>query len=403
MSKSKKAAADETAASDPFKAGPWTMHPAARKVPRPSAEERKGLLEDIRRNGQLVPAVLWEGFVLDGFSRADVCNELGLQLRTVKWDGSCGTPARFVFAMSARRNLSDDQRTQLAVEMAEDLAPAAKERKAAAGAMGGRGNRKTLPSSDGKVSKVTRAPTTAQQVAEATGVSATRIERALRVKREDPELYEEVRTGEKSLNEAHRKVKYAAAERDVGNYRPPTGVFQLIYDDPSWPFDMRNEDATHRGRTGYPPETIEQIASTPMPADRDCVLAMWTTKQHLLDGSAKLVIERRGFGAAKTFFTWGKVTKDGDKVRAGSGHYGMNCEEFLLIAFRGKPLYKLTGQPTLILQPRLPDHSHKPDVFREILERCFPCTARLELHARDDKREGWTLSGSSLGMFKGAA
>ena len=98
----------------------------------------------------------------------------------------------------------------------------------------------------------------------------------------------------------------------------------------------------------------------------DCVLAMWSTVQHL--DIAIDLLRLRGFRYV-THFVWGK-----DKI--GLGFWNRNKHEVLLIGTRGKVPCPAPGTQwdSLIMAQRR-EHSAKPQCFLQMLEQ-FSNTAK---------------------------
>ena len=243
-----------------------------------------------------------------------------------------------------------------------------------------------------------RAPTAAAQAAAAVGASARSVERAKALVRERPELRELIRSGKKKLGQLEKVVKKEKALKNVLEYRPPVGTYSVIVADPSWKYrDQLDGSDQARGGTSYPPMELEEICDmqrgNKSNAAPDCALWLWVTKDHLLDGSAAKVLDAWAF-EGKQIYTWRKVDSKGND-RMGSGYYGRNVTEFVILATRGKPLVIAADQVNIFDAPR-GAHSAKPDRAFEIFEKVTPCApeARIELFAVKASRAGWQVSGS---------
>jgi Transcriptional activator, adenine-specific DNA methyltransferase len=178
--------------------------------------------------------------------------------------------------------------------------------------------------------------------------------------------------------------------------------YRLIVMDAPWQYQLRETDATHRGRCPYPAMTNEQILNLPIGsiAHQDSYLLLWVTNNHLPLGFSCL--NYWGF-EYKSIFTWIKTTKastDNEPIaNMGIGHYGRNCSEHFLVGIKGKPpsftKLGLTGVKNVIFSPRS-RHSEKPQRFWD--DVAYPLAEKLEgskieLFARS-KREGWDAWGS---------
>jgi N6-adenosine-specific RNA methylase IME4 len=199
------------------------------------------------------------------------------------------------------------------------------------------------------------------------------------------------KTGE-TVKAATRTLKRAEQVEQIKAYVPPEGQFQVITSDPPWPFDdeLDGSDAV-RGGCPYPTMTIDQICAMKIPAHDDCVLWLWCTNTHLIDGSAPRVLKAWGF-TGKTMLTW-------RKTQMGTGHWLRNITEHVILAVRGTPVVRGQGQTTEFEAPR-GAHSGKPDRFFQIVEEVCPSPSRLEMFSRAE-RPGWITSGAELRKPKG--
>jgi N6-adenosine-specific RNA methylase IME4 len=124
------------------------------------------------------------------------------------------------------------------------------------------------------------------------------------------------------------------------------------------------------------------------PAKRDAVLFLWATNPMLPD--ALRVMEAWGF-AYVHHWIW-------DKEIAGTGYWGRDRHELLLIGRQGDPASPLPGsQPETVHREAKGRHSVKPGYFAETIERLYPDMPRLEMFCRSP-RPGWTAWGHEAGQ-----
>lgn len=98
-------------------AGEIEPHPLAMLFPGMADDEFRGLVEDMRANGQLVPVTIHEGKVLDGRHRVRALNEIGEPIWVVDFDGD--DPAGYVMSLNLhRRSLNEAQRGMVAAKLA---------------------------------------------------------------------------------------------------------------------------------------------------------------------------------------------------------------------------------------------------------------------------------------------
>ena len=187
---------------------------------------------------------------------------------------------------------------------------------------------------------------------------------------------------------AHMDVIAGAGKASAGKIER---LYSVIYADPPWRFGVRS-DVTGREKSAenhYPTmETTEisgLLAELGGVAARDAVLFLWATNPMLREGLA--VMQAWGF-TYKHHWIW-------DKEVAGTGYWGRDRHELLLIGTRGEAAAPLPGsQPETVYRERKTRHSAKPDFYAETIERLYPRIAKVELFARA-ARPGWTSGASS--------
>lgn len=198
-----------------------------------------------------------------------------------------------------------------------------------------------------------------------------------------------VESGE-TVKRAAKSLKRADQVEQIKAYVPPKGEYSLIVRDPAWPYEdqLDGSDAA-RGGTPYPTASIDELCAQKIPAAKSCVLLLWVTNAHLIDGSATRVFEAWGF-EPKTMATW-------PKPKMGVGRWLRGQTEHVIVAVRGKPVVDLKNQTTLLPAWKVGKHSAKPDEFFAWAAKLFPCAAdaRIEMDARK-ARKGWACSGSEV-------
>jgi hypothetical protein len=109
----------------PTKIGAYEVHPLANWFPMIIGNQFKDFLKDIEQHGQQSPVVLFENKILEGRNRALAVHQLGRELKTVEFDelGTNQSPLEYVISYNLhRRHLTDDQRVQIAAQLAKLLA-----------------------------------------------------------------------------------------------------------------------------------------------------------------------------------------------------------------------------------------------------------------------------------------
>jgi N6-adenosine-specific RNA methylase IME4 len=185
--------------------------------------------------------------------------------------------------------------------------------------------------------------------------------------------------------------------------------YRTIVADPPWRYGYRPSDrgpgrgasAEHYYPTLSNDALAEEIPVSAMAAD-SAHLFVWVTNPVLTeqhcghDGLSVADLILRWEFEPKALLTWVKTTKDGAVSRGGTGWYWRGATEHVVHAVRGGAGIP-SGQrlPNVFFAPR-GEHSRKPDVFMDMVERICP-GPYLELFARRE-RLGWDSWGDeSLG------
>lgn len=182
-------------------------HKLAGYFPILEGEEFEMLVEDIRKNGQLEPIVLYKGEILDGVNRYRACERLGIEPISEEYTGD--DPLSYVVSINIRRRHMDkSQRAMLATEMLPEFEEEAKERQ-------GKRVDLTLGSDDHNVSF----GRSRENVASIFGVSGPTIQRAKRIKEEAPGKVPAIVSGKESIFAVDEELRQAkkTAKREEYN------------------------------------------------------------------------------------------------------------------------------------------------------------------------------------------
>jgi N6-adenosine-specific RNA methylase IME4 len=174
----------------------------------------------------------------------------------------------------------------------------------------------------------------------------------------------------------YKRVKIARQSADIRREPPPlpgNGPYPVIVADPPWPFEIRDEDPSHRAIYPYPTMSLAQIAVLRVGelAHDDCILWLWTTNFNMREALG--LVETWGF-QHKTLLTW---VKD----RFGYGDWLRTQTEHVIFATRGRPIVQLTNESTVLFAP-MRAHSEKPDEFYALVEKLCPAPRYCELFSR---------------------
>jgi N6-adenosine-specific RNA methylase IME4 len=173
--------------------------------------------------------------------------------------------------------------------------------------------------------------------------------------------------------------------------------YDVILADPPWHFKVWNEDSGTKksAQRHYSIMKVEDICALdirPLMAE-NCVLFLWTTWPTIFTYPVK-VMKAWGFKYRTEAWTWVKATKDRKGWRYGTGYYTRANTEPCLLAVKGRMPVQDKGVLGLIVEPGR-EHSRKPDVQYELIERLYPNMRYLELFARQH-RAGWDVFGEEV-------
>jgi N6-adenosine-specific RNA methylase IME4 len=194
------------------------------------------------------------------------------------------------------------------------------------------------------------------------------------------------RTGR--VNGAFKRLKVIRQAAEIRKEPPPLpgrGPYRVIVADPPWPYDVRQEDPSHRATHPFPQMSIAQICAVKVReiAHDDCMLWLWCTNYHLVPYAAAVLLAW-GF-AHRTILTWAKD-------RAGTGDWLRGQTEHCVMAIRGKPVVELTTQTTLLHGP-LRANSQKPVQFYDFVESLCPAPRYADLFSRYQHNDKWDCHG----------
>jgi len=227
------------------------------------------------------------------------------------------------------------------------------------------------------------------EAGELTGANYRYIQDAKTLARTAPDLFEQVKTGDKTIPQAKREV----VKRQRKDSPPlPTDKYRILYADPPWKYsnDGIIGESDHYGHVErhYPSMTITELCEMGQAiqdiTEPNAVLFLWVTSP-LLEVSFK-VIKAWGF-KYKTSFIW-------DKVKHNFGYYNSVRHELLLVCTRGSCTPDVnTLHDSVQSIERSDTHSEKPEEFRQIIDSIYSHGRRLELFARKAV-EGWGTWGN---------
>jgi DNA modification methylase len=190
--------------------------------PEMQPEEFERLRANIFANGydKRYPIWLFEGEIIDGWNRYRACDSLGIEPYIQHFEGSAIDAMQLVVRSNDRRDLNSSQRAMIAIEAEEIVAALKAEAKArhlqgvkTGGEIAGNNRPKDIsyvekiPQSNPEQNKVRT------QLAETFGTNPRYISDAFKLKKENPEIAEQVKAGKKTLPEVKKEQKFVALKQ----------------------------------------------------------------------------------------------------------------------------------------------------------------------------------------------
>ena len=429
----------------------YEFHEIANLFPLMNKDKLSELREDIKTNGLLEPIVLFEGKILDGRNRYLVCKELGIETKTKDYSNKID-PLDYVIAENLhRRQLSGAEMAEVAWKASDWLQEKAKENEK----KGGRPVKNGLSSEDKPIkgtqkplgiesitskeglrfekedinknsekpigrdqrsnhkehlnniknekiisseyNNINDPPKRTEETIKREGpvhvrkdlakkfhVSEETLSVAQKVKElNDPNInkkWEHAKKGSTTINAVRMAINKRNKPKEVPKL--PEDKYNIIYADPPWFYKEGNITPNRIIENQYPSMKTEEICKLKIPTTDNSILFLWVTSPKLEEGLQ--VIKAWNF-EYKTSMVWVK-----DKI--GMGYYVRGRHELLLIATKGNPSKPepRDRHDSVIEAPRT-EHSKKPRIMYEIIEKMYPDGKYLELFARNirDKWKSW--------------
>ena len=165
---------------------------------------------------------------------------------------------------------------------------------------------------------------------------------------------------------------------------PNTKLYKTIMADPPW---STNQKGARGAIQHYDLMSLQQIKNMPVGdlAEENAACWLWVTNSTIDEGYD--VLRAWGF-TPKSILTWFKF-----RPQLGLGMYLRNDTEHVLLGVKGKMPIAVRNQPSWFIAPTR-EHSHKPEEFFAIAERCY-AGPYLELFARR-RQPGWDAWGNEI-------
>lgn len=177
-------------------------HPIANVWPMLDDDKLDELAEDIRQQGQLQPIWTYDGMILDGRNRFEACRRAEIKPIIMEYRGD--EPTAFAVSLNdRRRHMGKSALAAVAAELEPHFAEDAKRRQKQHGGTAP-GKPKTLPE---KVPEVKKGDGDARRAAAVSvGVNDRYVQDAKKIKVEAPEVFERLKAGKITLQDAKREV-----------------------------------------------------------------------------------------------------------------------------------------------------------------------------------------------------
>jgi N6-adenosine-specific RNA methylase IME4/ParB-like chromosome segregation protein Spo0J len=248
----------------------------------------------------------------------------------------------------------------------------------------------------------------ANKAAKATGMARRTLEKAEAIvdaAEAEPEKFGKLladmdRTGR--ANGVYRRLKIAKQAEQIRAEPPPlpgNGPYRVAVIDPAWPYELRDEDPSHRGVRDYPSQSIEQICAVNVGSilHVHSIVLMWVTNFVLVQGVHTTILRAWGL-EPKTLITW-------PKAKWGNGDWLRSQTEHVILAVRGEPVVESASLSTLLKGPfhlvRKNAHSAKPKEFYDFVESLCPAPRYADLFSRYRHNDKWDCHGDEAPKQQG--
>lgn len=373
-------------------------------IPPLSADERSLLEDTIIAEGCRDALVVWNGLLLDGHNRLEICKAHDIPFEVIEAPESVKdrTDARIWIRnnQAGRRNLTPAWKIELELGNKEDLLKKGEQVKVETGKQARAKQLGVVSQND---STPTKKHSTRATIAKSAGVSTGQVGMAEQVRKKAPELWDKAKEGDVSISTAYQQIKRkekeeqreARREQNAGLVKDKN-IFETIQDisarfatimiDPPWDWGDENDvDQMGRAKPTYQTLSFDKLLALPVGhiSDVDCHLYLWITNRSLPKGFK--LIEQWGFRYI-TCITWVKPS-------FGMGNYFRGATEHILFGVRGSQPLKRKDAPTYFNAKRgIGGHSSKPEESYKLIESCSP-GPYAELFSRGN-REGWVSVGA---------
>ena len=370
-------------------------------IPPLTKEEFSQLEQNCIAGGIREAIIIWNDMIIDGHNRYEISlmYDLPFETNELYFKDENEVKEWMILNQFGRRNLSNYQRSVLALELEEVFKEKAKENQ------GIRTDIKQKSAESLKPIETRKELATVAQVSHDTIAKVKVIEA-----KAAEEIKEKLSSGEVSINQVYQDIKkeekkelleqkkqqYEERILSTSNNEFKINIFntnekfRVIYSDPAWSYNDKQDTPNLGGASKhYQTMTLNEICNLPVKeiSEKDSVLFLWVTSPLLED--AFEVIKSWGF-KYKSSFIW-------DKVKHNMGHYNSVRHEILLIATKGScvPDNKTLYDSVQSIE-RNDNHSEKPIDFLNIIDDLYLFGNKLEMFCRKIKKQNWYGWGNEI-------
>ena len=361
-------------------------------IPPLSNEEYKQLEANCLDEGIREPILTWNGYIIDGHNRYNIAQQWNLEFKTESknFKGEDEVKEWMILNQFGRRNLSNYQRSVLALQLEDVFRAKAKESKA---------EKVSHFRNTGEVLQISATPDTRKELSKVAAVSHDTIAKVKKIQEKAPEeVKAKLATGEVSINAAYKEIKKEEKKEELQQRRVliENNVkkvdinnipekFDIIYADPPWRYDFA-ETSNRKIENQYTTMDNNDIANMKVPAKDNCVLFMWATAPKLIE--ALDVMKAWGF-TYKTHAVW-------DKQKIGMGYWFRGQHELLMVGVKGKfSPPDSTIRISSVIKEERSQHSKKPDSIADYIDLAYYNKSKIELFCREP-RSGWYSFGNQI-------
>ena len=373
-------------------------------IPALTKEEFKQLEQNCLDEGIREKILVWNGFIIDGHNRYEISLkwDLEIQTETKHFKDEEAVKEWMILNQFGRRNLSNYQRSVLALQLEEVFSKKAKENQLSSLKKG-----VSVPQISAKREPIE----TRKELSKVANVSHDTMAKVKKIQEKaTEEVKAKLSTGEVSINAAYQDIKKEENKKlllekkelykirvenktkdefkiDINNTNE---TFRVIYADPAWSYNDKQDTPQLGGAAKhYDTMSINELCKLPVNniSEKNSILFLWVTSPLLED--AFKVVNSWGF-KYKTSFIW-------DKVKHNMGHYNSVRHEILLVCTKGSctPDNKKLYNSVQSIE-RNNNHSEKPIEFLNIIDDLYNFGNKLEMFCRTIKKKNWYGWGNEL-------